>query len=468
VENALRQSTLDLDRDTDNESLSPAQFQVQEAINANKSLIASNTNLINNNAHLSESLKTANKQIQDLIRSNRDLKEQLQSRSSLFWSQTNWKAEYNTAKKELEKANEEEEKHLNWIAQLKDQLMAARQKVDFYQDASQRDQEQSFKRMSDARWTPVDDATIRNDFIELQRSIRDWAKEYSTTPLRWDVLHPDTRQEFLQYLSRVVQLTSKGTLPHEFISSTSNMTEKWPHMLLSAELAYEIQTQFFHRPFFCLNKETKTDSVDPLSSVYSVYNQLLEGAYLSRTVRLERSMLIVYVANLHEGHSWRAQMLRILNPPQGATSTQKEKDTSRETFLRVRSLCDNLAKQFRESPARLLLQMLQTPEDRANRQRELREIFMKAAELATSLWTQKSYLRCEGLRELKDRTFRNGSPIMEAHRLHKLDDEDPRLDGRPISIVIQPTVLAIGNHEGEFMDPARPRVLAKAVVWVDK
>jgi hypothetical protein len=161
-------------------------------------------------------------------------------------------------------------------------------------------------------------------------------------------------------------------------------------------------------------------------------------------------------------------MLRILNPPQTDTSTDKEKQTSKDTISRNRNLCDILAKRFSAGPAKYLLDGLDDKEDLYRRQRRLRDIFMNASELATNLWTQKSYLQCEGLQELKGRSFQNGSLRMKASNLHRLDDEeDPRLNGKSISIVVHPAVLAIGTHDGENYDPDRPRVLAKAVVWVE-
>lgn len=162
-------------------------------------------------------------------------------------------------------------------------------------------------------------------------------------------------------------------------------------------------------------------------------------------------------------------MLRILNPPQTDTSTNKERQTYKDTNSRNHNLCDILAKQFSAGPAKDLMVVLEDKEDLRVRQRRLREIFMNASELATNLWTQKSFLRCDGLQELQGRRFQNGSPLMEASLLHKLDDEeDPRLNGRPISIVVHPAILAIGTHDGENYDRNRPRVLAKAVVWVER
>jgi hypothetical protein len=161
-------------------------------------------------------------------------------------------------------------------------------------------------------------------------------------------------------------------------------------------------------------------------------------------------------------------MLRILNPPQTDTSTSKERHTLKETLSRTSNLCDILAKQFSAGPAKHLMVVLEDKEGLYDRQRRLREIFMNASGLAMDLWTQKSYLECKGLHELQGQSFQNGSFLMEASLLHKLDDEeDPRLNGLPISIVVHPAILAIGTHNGESYDTARPRVLARAVVWVE-
>lgn len=61
--------------------------------------------------------------------------------------------------------------------------------------------------------------------------------------------------------------------------------------------------------------------------------------------------------------------------------------------------------------------------------------------------------------------FGKDEPGMTAHRLHRLDEEDDRLDGREIVAIIQLAVFARGNEDAENYD--KWKVWAKAVVLVN-
>jgi hypothetical protein len=185
--------------------------------------------------------------------------------------------EFHRVKRELDTEKENEKEHRESMERLREANYRALQKINLYESEAQRAQEHSFRNMSDAMWTPRDDSTFANQFIELQKLIRNWAKDYVAANLRSDTLHPDTHDEVLKYLSRVVHLTINGTLPAEFASPTSKMSGKWPHTLLSAVLAHEIQNEFFKRPFFCLERDPNNGSDSSFSTLVAVYDQLLEG-----------------------------------------------------------------------------------------------------------------------------------------------------------------------------------------------
>lgn len=48
--------------------------------------------------------------------------------------------------------------------------------------------------------------------------------------------------------------------------------------------------------------------------------------------------------------------------------------------------------------------------------------------------------------------FAIASPIMVAHRLHHLDEEDRRLDGKQVLLVFRPVVLAFGTVNAEHYE----------------
>lgn len=62
--------------------------------------------------------------------------------------------------------------------------------------------------------------------------------------------------------------------------------------------------------------------------------------------------------------------------------------------------------------------------------------------------------------------FNATSSVMSAHRLHKLDEDDTRLDGKKVLLVVQPAVLAFGDENGESYDQSK--VWARANVLVDE
>ncbi|OJJ97570.1 hypothetical protein ASPACDRAFT_45661 [Aspergillus aculeatus ATCC 16872] len=71
-------------------------------------------------------------------------------------------------------------------------------------------------------------------------------------------------------------------------------------------------------------------------------------------------------------------------------------------------------------------------------------------------------MACHCLREIA--RFRNGDPRAEAQRLHQLDEDDPRLDGKDIVLFVQPAVLAFGSVHGEHYDQSKVRAAANVLV----
>lgn len=116
----------------------------------------------------------------------------------------------------------------------------------------------------------------------------------------------------------------------------------------------------------------------------------------------------------------------------------------------------------------MLLRTLESDSDaKAERAKALRHIFMDAASIATTLWTQRAFLHCHDIKQLSNMPFNIASPIMEAHPLNRVDDQDPKNNGRKIGIVTRPSLLACGEDTPEGYDMNAFRVLAKALVWLE-
>jgi hypothetical protein len=157
-----------------------------------------------------------------------------------------------------------------------------------------------------------------------------------------------------------------------------------------------------------------------------------------------------------------------MNPPNSGKSAASDDSA---TFKRVRKYCDEIAKSFRQGPAKNLLVNRSLPSEQSKIQgKHLREILMNAAEIATALWTQPSYIECLGLQEMQCRqtVFDVASPVMEAHRLSRVDPEDARHNGRKIIAVIQPALLAFDENDPLGLDGDGYRVLSRANVLLDE
>jgi hypothetical protein len=118
-------------------------------------------------------------------------------------------------------------------------------------------------------------------------------------------------------------------------------------------------------------------------------------------------------------------------------------------------------KNFLRSPAQVFLRQ-GADSDLTQRNMKLRNLYYRAGEFALLLWTQRAHIRCYGQQDLQ--VFNVDSPMMSAHRLHHLDDDDHRLDGQVILASIQPAVMAYGNENAECYDVSK--VWLPAIVLV--
>jgi hypothetical protein len=170
--------------------------------------------------------------------------------------------------------------------------------------------------------------------------------------------------------------------------------------------------------------------------------------------------MLNYLVNAAEAHQWRCRMLRTLYAKQTRSMDSKPSRFS----ARQQAACDRFTLAFLSGPTGFLLRKLQDPEALDARRRKLFDIWTFAGTLSTDLWTQLSCIHCQFLGELEPQPFSVNSLIMEAHRMYKLEDGDPRLDGKDVVMAIYPAVLAYGNVDGERYEESR--VLAKANVWL--
>lgn len=174
-------------------------------------------------------------------------------------------------------------------------------------------------------------------------------------------------------------------------------------------------------------------------------------------------MLTHIIAHGHENKevsTTRSEMIRLFNPLE-IDNASGDFQVCRVQVSEAKSVTTGyLASVFMD-----LVSSLLKDGDRKDMARQLREIFGKAVQVSTKLTTQRSSLMCKGLRSLPSK-FDHNSKEMEAHWLHNndLEDDEAAVDGKPILLVTQPAIVAIGKSDGS--DYSSRRVLKKAIVWM--
>lgn len=161
-----------------------------------------------------------------------------------------------------------------------------------------------------------------------------------------------------------------------------------------------------------------------------------------------------------EMNTARSDMVRLFNPLDIDTAS-RELDVFRKQVTEAKSVATG----FSASAFFDLASPLLKDGDRKGLMGQLREIFSKGVQISTKLTTQRSGLLCKGLESLPP-NFDHNSKEMEAHWLHNndLEDDEAAFDGRPILLVTQPAIVAIGKSDGS--DYSSRRVLKKAIVWM--
>ncbi|KAE8342567.1 hypothetical protein BDV24DRAFT_162458 [Aspergillus arachidicola] len=285
-------------------------------------------------------------------------------------------------------------------------------------------------------WAPKEDRVVRDELLKLDGKIRSWARSYSVKSLTdLDNIQDNEKDKVIQELGEYCREQDWASL----MCKVSFSFDKVPVILLQALLAKDVFGRMFVDPFFAFEKVGDD-------------NSLPEPAALDR---LYKYMIQVHEA---EAHTWRSQTIRILS-----TATDPHTKTKPILQERIEELSSGLVTNFLGSSACTLLRSLDTDHAKKMNQ-ELQSLYAAAAHLALSLWSQPTLMVCRNQQHLPD--FAIASPMMIAHRLHHLDEEDSRLDGKQVLLVIRPVVLAFGTVNAEHYDLSK--VWAPATVVINE
>jgi hypothetical protein len=108
--------------------------------------------------------------------------------------------------------------------------------------------------------------------------------------------------------------------------------------------------------------------------------------------------------------------------------------------------------------------MLMKKQAREDNKEWLVEILTNFGEFAVQLWSLEAHIQLEGLEHFRTRRFQANAADLVAARGVGLDTNDPRLNGRPICMVVQPLIFAYRMAGDKEL--GKKKIWAKAVVWV--
>ncbi|KAL4806049.1 hypothetical protein BDV18DRAFT_160119 [Aspergillus unguis] len=293
-------------------------------------------------------------------------------------------------------------------------------------------QEDALRSVAGSKYTPKEDKVIRDEIDKLGAKIRLWARSTCTAGL--DSIAPSEGSLVIKHLGRYCAYQDW----QEMVKDLPIQAGKIPAILLQALLARDIFGTMFTDPFFAWIPTEDGESTQGPQQMKMLYRAMAD-------------------TDTSQAHIWRSQTLRnLLQTP----------DSGDESFLdkRTKRIGPQLAAHFLQGPARTLMQSTKGSDDgvSAQRKQELQSLYIQAGRLALSLWTQRAYMRCLDLRDLP--LFSVANPVMSVHRLQQLDEDDTRLDGGKLVLLVQPVILAFGSENAEHYD--RHKQWAPAVALV--
>ncbi|KAL4863292.1 hypothetical protein BDV12DRAFT_30170 [Aspergillus spectabilis] len=286
------------------------------------------------------------------------------------------------------------------------------------------------------RWhAPKEDRYVRDELFKLGGKIRQWARSNSVTAFSdLDTVAASDKDQAVRYLSGYCAHLDWDTLISKFPVSK----EKLPALLVQATLAKDLFGKLFTDPFFAFVATEGDKSVPGPEEMRTLQDSI---AQVSESA----------------AHVWRSQTIRGLSNTSNPTTTP---------FLaaRIDPICSLFVADILSGSIRFLFRSGEDPAQSHNeRFQELHSLYKGAAQLALTLWGQRASITVRTLQDLPPFTI--ASEEMGAHRLHHLDEDDMRLDGKEALLLLQPAILAFGSERADHYD--QHKVWAPAVVLLD-
>ncbi|KAL6229766.1 hypothetical protein BDW75DRAFT_224462 [Aspergillus navahoensis] len=321
------------------------------------------------------------------------------------------------------------------IEALREQLSACQEERKQLNGMTIGRQENGLQSLVATKWhAPKEDRYASDELFKLGDKIRQWARNNSVSLSDLDAVATSGTDSVVKYLGGYCAVQDWNTLINKFPMSK----DKAPAHLVQAILAKDLFGRMFADPFFAFVALEGDEAVPRPEQMRTLHQGIAK------------------VSNA-ESHIWRSQTIRSL-----FTSSGQEA----EPFLaaRIEPICKLFVADLLSSPIRFLLRSGEDPiQSHNNWAQELQSLYKGAAQLALVLWGQRASMAVRTLPELPLFSIENEE--LSAHRLHHLDEEDTRLDGKEALLLVQPAILAFGSESAEHYD--QRKVWAPAVVLLD-
>ncbi|KAJ8069447.1 hypothetical protein OCU04_003101 [Sclerotinia nivalis] len=287
-------------------------------------------------------------------------------------------------------------------------------------------QEMSFKKLRTGRWLLPTSDSIKVELHRIKGKLKEWTKVAIKDDSRLGyisaVFQTDKQviDAFREELKKV--MVFRNAIPLEGLPE-----RKAGRILLEALLAHHIFSNIFSLPFSFLG-----DQASGLNLLYET------GQSWSPK----------------DAHKWRSDTMRLGFPE--ASKDGKVEAARLQTQNLIDRRADIQAEDFINSPANYLFHT--DPKLLI----KLQKLYQEAANLSYRLWACRAVLKISTLNELNP-LFDTDDRTMTLHSMVKEDVEN-KLTGRPITLVVNPAIVAYGTEDGE--DYESPRIWAPAEVWL--
>ncbi|KAM0091074.1 hypothetical protein ACP6JD_005518 [Aspergillus fumigatus] len=347
-----------------------------------------------------------------------------------------------------------------------------------------------------AHEAPLPPATINEDGDDLEDDIRRRdAKYYPETRQpsaqidRMDAEQSQSSQESKAAVRRLedeltkykthikqqeIQLSDRDAVIRELQSNLAQIQDKHQKLeaIFVARQKYALQSMVANNGYIPKEDQSIRDELSNLTESirsWAKKNCFISFADLEEVPKPEKDMVIHQLTGYCSQPDWNSTMREISIPQNKVPMVLLHALLAKDLFEQIFTdpffafpKIDGDHTTSTEGSARTLLRKVENPEAGDRRAQELQSLYDGAAQLALSLWTQRAFMTCRSLEELPPFTVSN--PVMRAHRLHHLDEDDTRLDGKRILLCVQPAVLAFGSENAEHYN--QHKIWSPAVVVV--